>query len=86
MQIRKSMMFQERKQSIFQCPIWVTVFALIAAIVWGWAYPLIKIGFREFQITTSMTGSKMLFAGVRFFYFRIDNPRYSTTIASLFFC
>ena len=67
MQIRKSMMFQERKQSIFQCPIWVTVFALIAAIVWGWAYPLIKIGFREFQITTSMTGSKMLFAGVRFF-------------------
>ena len=52
--------------SIFQKPLWVSVFALTAAIVWGWAYPLIKLGFEEFQITTEMTGSKMLFAGIRF--------------------
>ena len=53
-------------QSIFQRRLWVSLFALTAAIVWGWAYPLIKLGFAEFGITANMTGSKMLFAGVRF--------------------
>lgn len=52
--------------SIFQRPLLVSVFALTAAVVWGWAYPLIKLGFEEFCITTDMTGSKMLFAGIRF--------------------
>lgn len=42
------------------------VFALTAAIAWGWAFPLIKIGFNAFGITADMTGSKMLFAGIRF--------------------
>jgi len=42
------------------------VFALTAAIAWGWAFPLIKIGFHAFGITADMTGSKMLFAGIRF--------------------
>lgn len=45
----------------------MTLFALTAAILWGWAYPFIKLGFAEFQITPDMTGSKMLFAGIRFF-------------------
>ena len=53
-------------KSIFQQPLWVTIFALTAAIAWGWAYPLIKLGFSEFVITADMTGSKMLFAGIRF--------------------
>lgn len=53
-------------QPLFQRPVWVAVFALTAAVVWGWAYPLIKLGFAEFQITQDMTGSKMLFAGIRF--------------------
>lgn len=52
--------------SIFQRPLWVTVFALTAAIAWGWAYPLIKLGMDEFGIEPRMTGSKMLFAGIRF--------------------
>jgi drug/metabolite transporter (DMT)-like permease len=52
--------------SIFQRPAWVVVFALTAAIAWGWAFPLIKIGFNAFGITADMTGSKMLFAGIRF--------------------
>ena len=55
-----------QKKSIFQRPLWVTVFALTAAIAWGWAYPLIKSGFSEFGITSDMTGAKMLFAGIRF--------------------
>lgn len=56
-----------KDKSIFQHPFWVVVFALTAAIAWGWAYPLIKLGFNAFQITSDMTGSKMLFAGIRFF-------------------
>ena len=42
------------------------VLALTTAIAWGWAFPLIKVGFNAFGITTDMTGSKMLFAGIRF--------------------
>lgn len=57
---------QQSSSGIFQRPVWVAVFALTAAVVWGWAYPLIKLGFDEFGITPDMTGSKMLFAGVRF--------------------
>lgn len=52
--------------NIFQQPIWVMLFAIIAATAWGWAYPLIKLGFNEFAITQEMTSSKMLFAGIRF--------------------
>lgn len=80
----------EEKRSIFQRSPWVSLFALTAAVAWGWAYPLIKLGFEEFGITTEMTGSKMLFAGIRFFLsgiivlamarqkgksFRVDTPR-----------
>ena len=52
--------------SIFKRPVWVVVFALTAAIAWGWAYPLIKLGFLEFGIESDMTASKILFAGIRF--------------------
>ena len=57
---------EETKISIFQRPVWVVVFALTAAIAWGWAFPLIKMGFSAFGITADMTGSKMFFAGIRF--------------------
>ena len=56
----------QSQTSIFKRPVWVVVFALTAAIAWGWAYPLIKLGFTEFEITAEMTGSKILFAGIRF--------------------
>ncbi len=54
------------KTSIFQRPVWAAVFAFTAAFLWGWAFPIVKLGFAEFQISTEMTGSKMLFAGIRF--------------------
>lgn len=57
----------DKETSIFQRPVWVAIFALTAAVVWGWAYPLIKLGFAEYHITADMSGSKMLFAGIRFF-------------------
>lgn len=53
-------------RSIFTRPIWVSIFALTAAVLWGWAYPLLKLGFHEFGISPNMTGSKMIFAGLRF--------------------
>ena len=63
---KNSSIFVAVMTSIFQKPVWVVVFALTAAIAWGWAFPLIKVGFSAFGITTDMTGSKMLFAGIRF--------------------
>lgn len=51
---------------VFQHPVFVALFALTAAVAWGWAYPLIKLGFKEFCITPELTGSKILFAGIRF--------------------
>ena len=54
------------KVSIFERPVWVSVLALTAAVSWGWAYPLIKLGFESLGITADMTGGKLLFAGVRF--------------------
>ena len=59
-------MMEKKNVSIFQRPVWVVMFSLTAALAWGWAYPLIKLGFSEFGIEQSMTGSKILFAGIRF--------------------
>ena len=56
----------EIHNSIFQRRPYVSLFALTAALLWGWAYPLIKMGFAEFGIAADMTSSKMLFAGIRF--------------------
>ena len=52
--------------SVFQHPLWVAMLALTCAVLWGWAYPLIKMGFVALSITPEMTGSKMVFAGLRF--------------------
>ena len=57
---------ESKKDSLFTRPVWVALFALSAAVAWGWAYPLIKLGFEEFGILPQMTAEKMLFAGVRF--------------------
>lgn len=58
---------QQKKQNIFQVKFFVILFATISAVTWASAFPLIKIGFREFQITSADTGAKALFAGIRFF-------------------
>ncbi len=57
---------ESKKDSLFTRPVWVALLALSAAVAWGWAYPLIKLGFEEFGILPQMTAEKMLFAGVRF--------------------
>lgn len=51
---------------IFQQRVWVVILAIFIAVAWGWAFPLLKMGFDEFGIAQSMTASKILFAGLRF--------------------
>lgn len=55
------------KSNIFTKKGFVVLFAIIATLSWGGAYPFIKLGVEEFQIAPNDIGSKVLFAGVRFF-------------------
>ncbi|MDO5558223.1 MAG: DMT family transporter [Oscillospiraceae bacterium] len=45
----------------------VALLAMVCCILWGSAFPCVKIGYRMFGISTGSTGSQILFAGCRFF-------------------
>lgn len=45
----------------------IVILACISCILWGSAYPAIKIGYELFNIESSDIGGKLIFAGVRFF-------------------
>ena len=45
----------------------ILLVALVVAVLWGSAYPGVKIGFEWFHIATEDAASKILFAGIRFF-------------------
>ena len=45
-----------------------SILAIFCAFGWSLAYPLIKIGYREFQIGSADLGGKILFAGIRFLF------------------
>ena len=53
-------------QKILTNPVWVVIIAVFCNVLWGSAFPFVKIGYELFQITTSVS-DKLLFAGVRFF-------------------
>src|SRR3712207_2020457 len=42
---------QKSNISNFQRPVFVSLFALLAAIAWGWAYLLIKLGYKDRKST-----------------------------------
>lgn len=44
----------------------VCLLALICCLLWGSAFPCIKIGYRLFEISADDTSSQILFAGIRF--------------------
>ena len=44
----------------------VCLLAVFACMLWGSAFPTIKLGYEYFQIPSSQTGSVLLFAGLRF--------------------
>lgn len=52
-------MFQDKRCKPF--------LAMLCAIGWSMAYPLIKVGYQAFQISPDDLGGKLMFAGVRFF-------------------
>ena len=55
----------DKKQSIFQNPIIVTLVALLCCALWGSATPAIKTGYK--LLAVEGVPSIMLFAGIRFF-------------------
>lgn len=53
--------------TLFQDRKYRSALALLCAIGWSLAYPLIKLGYSELRIYPADLGSKLLFAGMRFF-------------------
>ena len=53
---------------IFRNSRYKSVLAFLCAFGWSLAYPLIKIGYQQFQINSDDLGGKILFAGIRFFF------------------
>ena len=56
-----------KKKTIFTQQPFVSLLATLTALIWAFAFPLIKTGFSVFAVTSADTGSKTLFAGIRFF-------------------
>ncbi|WP_298761956.1 hypothetical protein [uncultured Megasphaera sp.] len=58
---------KDTKYSLFRSHAWCPWLALLCAIGWPLAYPLIKAGYGYIGIGNDL-GSKVVFAGIRFFF------------------
>lgn len=56
----------ERTASFFQKNTVILLCATLCCVLWGSAYPCVKIGYELFSITEADTFGKILFAGYRF--------------------
>ena len=54
------------KSNIFSNKITVVLLAAVVSVLWGTLFPMIKIGYKVFEIDNTQVASIMLFAGVRF--------------------
>ena len=54
------------KNSILKNRITASLLAMICTLLWGTAFPFIKLGYAELSIDSGDTGAKLLFAGLRF--------------------
>ena len=54
------------QSTIFTHPFVMALLATICCLLWGSAFPAIKLGYRWFDITAEATGTQILFAGCRF--------------------
>ncbi len=54
------------KESIWQKRAVAPVLAAACALLWGTAFPFIKLGYQEFEIASDDRGAILLFAGLRF--------------------
>jgi drug/metabolite transporter (DMT)-like permease len=53
-------------KNLFQNRIFAYVAAVICTLLWGTAFPLIKLGYAEFEVANDDIGTKLVFAGARF--------------------
>lgn len=51
---------------IFGTPVFAVLLAILCNVLWGSAFPFIKLGYRLFSIESSNTASILCFAGMRF--------------------
>ena len=58
----------KRMEELFRNSRYKSILATFCAFGWSLAYPLIKVGYKEFQIVSSDLGGKILFAGIRFLF------------------
>ena len=56
----------QRLDQIFGTPVFAVLLAIFCNVLWGCAFPFIKMGYRLFAIDPSNTASIFCFAGVRF--------------------
>ena len=56
----------ETLDKIFGTPVCAVLLAIFCNVLWGSAFPFIKMGYRLFSIETGDTASILCFAGVRF--------------------
>lgn len=56
----------EQKKSVLQNIYVVALLAIICCVLWGSAFPCIKVGYGIFSIDKADTPSQILFAGIRF--------------------
>lgn len=55
------------KKTVFMQKIAVVIFlAMICDLLWGSAFPFIKLGYQVFKIPSNDTATQILFAGIRF--------------------
>ncbi len=55
-----------KAERFFTKPLVVALCAIFCCLLWGSAFPCVKIGYRLFEINTNHAPSLMLFAGIRF--------------------
>lgn len=55
-----------KKHRIFTNKYYVTLLSIFCCILWGSAFPVLKIGFQELNLDSNDIYSKMIFAGLRF--------------------
>ncbi|SDB04074.1 DMT family transporter [Eubacterium oxidoreducens] len=60
-------MEREQKKQLFQKRKVVVIGAMISTILWGSAFPCIKVGYQIFEVGAGDSASQILFAGIRFF-------------------
>ena len=54
------------KENLFQKSVMVVIVAIFCCLLWGSAFPCIKLGYQLFDIPSGDSSSQILFAGIRF--------------------